>query len=177
MYRIIPHIYKRKLGRELYFPLKYTDFESSFLTRIDRDVHLDAWFHAHHSNCMTKRSRCWRDKDCTLVSLIYSLGDRFRYWPAEELADSVVVRCRIYALPISLAKDVGLTRSELRKAVAGALDKIAAGGLFNRRWQVTARLRIRERLLECVSVAWKHTTPITLANQLVDLSKAKKISI
>jgi hypothetical protein len=177
MFRIIPHIYKSKLGQGLYFPFKYSDLESHFLAEIDKEVHLDVWFQANHSHWMTKRSRIWRDKDYTLISLTYNPRDRFRSWPDLPLANSIVVRCRIYALPIELAKDVGLTRSELRKAVAGALNKIAAGGLFNRRWQVTARLRIRERLLECVSLSWKHTTPITLANQLVDLSEEKQLDI
>jgi hypothetical protein len=171
MFRLIPHIYKRKLGRDLYFPLKYSDLESYFLEGIDRDVHLDVWFQTNHSHWMSKRYRPWRDEDYTVVSLTYSPGDRFRYWSAEELLNSTVVRCRINALPVELAKDVGLTRSELRKTVGGALKTIAVGGLFNRRWQVTARLRIRDRLLECGALAWKHVTPITLKNQLIDLTK------
>jgi hypothetical protein len=174
MFRIIPHIYKGKVSRTLYFPLKYSDLESYFLVEINRDLHLDVWFHANHSHWLTKRSRTWRDRDYTMISLTYSPGERFRYGAAEELPHSTVVRCHVYALPVVLARDVGLTRSELTKEVASALGKIATGGFFDRRWQLTARLRIRERLLQCVSLAWKHATPTVLSNQLVDLNEDRK---
>lgn len=174
MFRIIPHIYRGKVAGALYFPLKYSDLESYFLAEIDTDLHLDVWFHANHSHWMTKRSRTRRDEDFTMISLTYSPGDRFRYWPAEELPHSTVVRCRVYALPVVLAREAGLTRSELAKEVASALRKIATSGFFNRRWQVTARLKTRERLLQCVLLAWTHTTPIVLSNRVVDLDQDGK---
>jgi hypothetical protein len=171
---VIPHIYKYKLGKGLHFPLKYSDLESHFLSRTDRDVHLDAWFQANHPYWRAKAYRRWREEDFTLIKLTYGPRDRFRHWPPEELPNSIVVRCWVHALPDALATEVGLTRSLLRKTITIAFEKLTAGGLFNRRWQVVARLRIRERLLECATLAWEDVKPITLTNQLIDLEQEKE---
>jgi len=174
VFSVIPHICKYRLGRGLHFPLKYADFESHFVSKVDRDVHLDVWFQVNHPYWRANAYRRWREEDFTLVEMTFSPRDRFRYWPLEELSDSIVVRCRVHALPDALATEVGLTRSLLRNTVTIAFEKLTAGGIFNRRWQVIARLRISECLLECATVAWENIKPITLTSQLIDLKKEKE---
>ena len=171
MCSVIPHIYKHKVGRGLHFPLKYSDLEPCFLVDVEKDVYLDAWFHANHSYWKNKAWRARREGDFTLTSLSFSPRDRFRYWFQEEVPDSIVVRWAVHALPDKLAAEARLTRSVLRKALRSKLDEVAAGGLFDRRWQVNARLRIRECMLECVLLAWKDMKLVTLTKLLVDLKQ------
>ena len=168
MFSVIPHICKYKLGKGLHFPLKYADLESHFLSRVDKDAHLDARFQVNHPYWRAKAYRRWREEDFTMIKLTYSPRDRFGSWPQEELPDSIVVRCWVHALPDALATEVGLTRSVLRKTIAIAFEKLTAGGLFNRRWQVIAGLRIRERLLECATLVWEDVKPI------IDLEQEKE---
>ena len=174
MSRIIPHIYKTKIGRGLFFPLKYSDLESYLFANVDKDIHLDADFHANHSYWLSKSYKLWREEKFTLVKLSYNRNDRYRFWPDWlPQDDSIVVRCRVQALPRQLAANLGLTHSVLHGSITHAFVGLEADALFSRRWQVTARLNLRERLLECASFAWQSVTPIIVTHCTIELDQDK----
>jgi hypothetical protein len=177
MHNLIPHIYKNKLGQNLHFALKYSDLEYFFRRRVEADVHLDVWFHANKAYWNSKRSRARREGQCKLLDISYRPTDRFRYWPEPAIPSSLVIRCAVYALPNRLAAEISLKRSVLREAIAEAVDHLTLDDLFKRRWQVIASLRIPERLVECVSLAWKDVKLVTAIKRVIDLNEDKQRGI
>ena len=174
MFRIIPHIVKRKVGRGLYFPLKYSDLESYILEKGDKDIHFDVYFYANHSYWLSKAYKLWREEKFMLADVSYSPKDKYRYWSCwDPREDSLVVRCRVQALPQQLAANLGLTHSVLHNSITNTFIGLEKGGLFNRRWQVTVRLDLRDRLLECASFVWKGVKPITVTYHIVELGREK----
>lgn len=172
MSRIIPHIYKTKIGRGLFFPLKYSDLEAYLFAKVDKDIHLDAYFYADHSYWLNRSYKPWREEKFTLVNLSYNRNDRYRFWPDWFPGDdAIVVGCRVQGLPHELAAELGLTRSILHHSITNAFVGLEADGLFSRRWQVTARLNVRERLLECASLAWQSVTPVIVMHCTIDLDQ------
>lgn len=174
MCRIIPHICKTKIGRGLFFPLKYSDLEANLFASVDKDVHLDAYFYANHSYWLSRSYKRWREEKFMLANLTYSPNDRLRFWPEWLPQDgSIVVRCRVQALPHDLAAKVGLTHTVLHSSMTKVFVGLKSDPLFSRRWQVTARLNLRERLLECASFAWQSVTPIIVTHCTIELDLVK----
>ena len=167
---VIPHIVKQKVGHGLWYPIKYSDLESCFTSRIEESVHLDVYFQANHPYWLEKKWQRWRREDFVVVDLTYRPRDRFRRWDGlTESPDAVVVRSRVHALPHELTDKVSFTRALLGKSVSKAVTALAESGLFKRRWQVTTRLLIRDRLLDCTSLVWKHVTAVVTSKEVVEL--------
>ena len=177
MSNVIPHTYKSKLGQGLHFALKYYDVECFFQGKSETDTHLDVWFHANNAYWNSRPGRVQRERHCKLLDISYRPSDRFRFWPERAIPNSLVIRCAVYAIPNQLAAEIGLKRSVLRGAIAEAIDQVTLDDLFKRRWQVIASVRIPERLVECVSLAWKDVKLVTAIKRVIDLNEDKQRGI
>jgi hypothetical protein len=165
MAQIIPHIVKEKLPRELHFPLKYHELEECLAAHLAGDVFLDV----HEST--------WRVYRDTPVEHRLPPDDhhllQLRFDPEEprsphdpepwrDLAERTVVHARLYAVPHAAMIPGGLWRELLRGALADALRRLAAPGLWAHRWELRVLLRGDERALEVWLDRWtgvRHEEP------------------
>jgi len=175
---VIPHIYKDRLGRDSHFVLKYSDVESLFLGKTERDVHLRVHSQAPRQvYWKNERDRPRREGLYELLRLSYAPAKSNHDWLVSWIRQQydepnpIAVSCHVYALPNQLAMAVNLRRSFVREVARTEVERVAAVGIFDHRWQVTLRLHTQDRVLECVALLWKGVKLASARKQLTEIDQ------
>jgi hypothetical protein len=158
MSKIIPRIYKNKIGKELRYPIKYTDLEACFLSRSTDDVYLDVYFTDRQAYWKTNREQLEAEGRYNLVEIDYDPEKPdflHSNAPWQDIEDPIVVHIQVYAIAHSVAVTCCLERTRLRSILSDQVHKLMPGGLPSQRWRLRVVLLAKSRLLECTTKVWR----------------------
>jgi hypothetical protein len=167
MPRIIPHIFKDRLGRELLYLVNFSMLESCFRGQSKDDIYLDLSFmdHSMYQTRVRRRAEekgyeffyCSHDPDLKANRPRY--GAFTTWWDVER---PVVVQGSSYAVPQDWLSPTGLSREVVRHILIAQIHRLIPGGLPADGWRFSMTYFPLERKIDCRSehVDWGWGHPI-----------------
>jgi hypothetical protein len=161
MATIVPRISKSKMPTTLRWPVKYMDLEAGLAPFVVDVVGLEAHFAGTNDDyviAMAGNPIISTPADAlNLLTVRCDPEEDPNPWYRSDRPfpdDAIRVEAYIWAVLRSAALARVVSRESLRHALAGELSRLAAGGLFRRRWLLKIRARPEPARLECFSVVW-----------------------
>jgi hypothetical protein len=171
MAQIIPSIHKRKLPKELHYPVKYSDIEACFLEN-PSDLWLDVfcWW----SQAVGRRFRGDFQPEDEYPLLILSYDPDYQGFPWQDLANGYRVQATVGAVPRKVSAAVGLVRPVLQSTLANQVRKLIPRGIPCDRWQLHGNLLTRQRALEWEATPWMGIRKEPTTRLLVSLEQKQE---
>ena len=171
MSKIIPHIYKDKLPKELLYPVKYSDIELCFLGRSTNDVNLKVFFHPYQNYWKEERERLEFEGYYKIITFSNTpVAPQIR----RDVEDPNAIWIRIYAVTHNVVNTSELNRVMLRELLVEQIHKLTPNGLPCDRWHFEVTLMAKAGLLECVSQEWTGMRQKPKTRLLISANKTKQ---
>jgi hypothetical protein len=170
MPRIIPNIFKDRLGRELLYLVNFSMLESCFRGQSKDDIYLDLYFMDHSMYQTRVRERaeekgyeffdCFHDPDRKANWRGY--GAYKVWWDVER---PVVVQGSSYAVPQDWLSPTGLNREVVRHILIVQIHRLIPDGLPADGWRFSMTYFPLDRKIDCRSehVNWGWARPVNRA--------------
>ena len=167
MAKIFPYISKRKLSRDMVYPLKFKELEACFSKRSAQNIYLACQFNDTQAYFQEDRDRQAEDGRYILCELRYNPEVESIYYeqgflPRQEQSLPVLI-AQVYAIPVDILHRVGgLLRTSLSGIVMQQLDLLTAAGLTVDHWHLDVWLLSNEYMVECRTARGKYPTIQTI---------------